>query len=275
VTLRYNTISLLTDYGVVDESVGVVRSVIRSITPAVTVIDITHGITQFDVRAGAVALVRAANYMVPGVVIADVDAAGGRTRRAIAVEVGDGESVLIGPDNGLLAPIVNHVGGARRVVELTEAVYHLTSPAPTFSGRDVFAPSAAHLCAGIDLTELGPPIDPHDLVPAVIPFCAEKDGVVTGDVLSVDHYGNVHTNVSPEHLSLFQDDAKVQVSTHAKTAVIPAVSTFADVAEHEAAFLVDAAGLIAFVVNQGSAARFLGVGSGDTFTVTAALSPGS
>src|SRR6187397_2572031 len=96
---RHDTISFLSDYGLADEFVGVVKSVIRSIAPHVTVIDITHDIAAHDVRAGGLALARSAQYLVPGVVLAVVDPGVGSDRRAVAVEVGDGESVLVGPDN--------------------------------------------------------------------------------------------------------------------------------------------------------------------------------
>lgn len=248
-----------------DESVGVVKSVIRSIAPAVTVVDITHNVPQFDVRTGSIALMRAANYLVPGIVLAVVDPGVGTFRRAIAVEVGDGESVLLGPDNGLLAPIVNHVGGATRVVELTNLDYQLPAPGATFAARDIFAPAAAHLSLGLQLEKLGPVIDPAELVPAVIPFSAEKDGVLTGDVLYVDHYGNVHTNITPEQLETFGDE--VQFACGGRETRLPLVSTFGDVKEHSPAFLIDDVGMIALIVNQGSAARDFKLANGDTFTI--------
>ncbi|MGH9269208.1 MAG: SAM-dependent chlorinase/fluorinase, partial [Acidimicrobiales bacterium] len=103
----YDTISFLSDYGLDDEFVGVVKSVIRGLAPAATVIDITHGVAPYDVRAGALALVRSVEYLAAGVVLAVVDPGVGTDRRAVAVEVGEaGESVLVGPDNGLLAPAV-------------------------------------------------------------------------------------------------------------------------------------------------------------------------
>ena len=157
-TLRYDTISFISDYGLSDEFVGVVKSVIRSIAPEVAVVDVTHDVAPHDVRAGGLALARSAQYLVPGVVLAVVDPGVGGNRRAVAVEVGDGASVLVGPDNGLLAPAVAMVGGASRAVELTAEHYHLQSPGPTFAGRDLFAPVAAHLCLGTSFEDLGTPL---------------------------------------------------------------------------------------------------------------------
>jgi S-adenosylmethionine hydrolase len=116
---RYDTITFLSDYGLVDEFVGVVKSVIRSIAPDAVVIDLTHEIEPHDVRGGGLTLARSAQYLAPGVVLAVVDPGVGSDRRAVAIEVGDGQSVLLGPDNGLLASAVAMVGGADRAVALT------------------------------------------------------------------------------------------------------------------------------------------------------------
>ena len=103
---RHDTLSFLSDYGTDDEFVGVVHSVVVSIAPHVRIVDVTHGIAPHDVRAGGLALARSAQYLCPGVVLAVVDPGVGTTRRRVAVEVGSGQSVLVGPDNGLLAPAV-------------------------------------------------------------------------------------------------------------------------------------------------------------------------
>ncbi len=142
---RYDTVSLLTDYGLTDEFVGVVKSVIRDIAPHVVTIDLTHEVPAFDVRAGALALARCIPYVATGIVVAVVDPGVATQRAAVAIEVAKGEGVLIGPDNGLLAPAVALTGGAERAVALTNPAFQLPAPGPTFAGRDVFAPAAAHL----------------------------------------------------------------------------------------------------------------------------------
>src|SRR5688572_10992104 len=138
----YDTVSFLSDYGTQDEFVGVVKSVIRSLAPGAVVIDLTHEIPPHDLRSAGLALVRSAQYLAPGVILAVVDPGVGTERRAVAVEVGDGMSTLVGPDNGLLAPAVAMVGGATRAFVLDNDEYHLPAPGPTFAGRDVFAPAA-------------------------------------------------------------------------------------------------------------------------------------
>ena len=137
---RYDTVSLLTDYGLTDEFVGVVKSVIRDIAPHVVTIDLTHEVPAFDVRAGGLALARCIPYVASGIVVAVVDPGVATDRAAVAIEVAQGEGVLIGPDNGLLAPAVALTGGAERAVALTNPEYQLPAPGRTFAGRDVFAP---------------------------------------------------------------------------------------------------------------------------------------
>ena len=216
--LRFSTISFLTDYGTDDEFVGVVKSVIRSIEPGITVIDVTHGIPRHDVRAGSLALARAAQYLAPGVVLAVVDPGVGTERRAVAVEVGQGQSVLVGPDNGLLAAAVGMVGGADRVVELTNPDYHLPSPGATFDGRDVFGPAAAHLCAGVELEELGDLIDPTSLQPGMIPLPFDDGDAIAAQVLWVDHFGNAQLNVGPDDVDHLGDQVRLRFGERTRVA---------------------------------------------------------
>src|SRR5579872_2840663 len=183
---RYETVSFLSDYGHVDEFVGVVHSVIRSLAPHATVVDLVHDLPPFDVRAGSLALSRAVQYLAPGILLAIVDPGVGTDRRAIAAEVGEeGEGVLIGPDNGLLGPAALLCGGVTRAVELTNPDYQLVAPGPTFAGRDVFAPAAGHLAAGVPLTALGPEIDPHGLRPGLIPLSGTDGDAIVAEVLWV------------------------------------------------------------------------------------------
>jgi len=273
---RYDTISFLSDYGLADEFVGVVRSVIRTTAPHVTVIDVTHGIAAHDVRAGGLALARSAQYLSPGVVLAVVDPGVGTDRRAIAVEVGDGESVLVGPDNGLLAPAVALVGGATRVVELTSTEHRLTSPGPTFDGRDVFAPAAAHLCCGVALDALGPEIDPGSLRPGILPVPQVTHGGLGTEVLWVDRYGNVQLNVGPDDLADLGSDTDdvVAVRTESGQRTARRVRTYAELGPGQLGLAVDSYGLLALVCDQRSAATELAVGPSDAVTLSAVTEGG-
>src|SRR5690606_9728431 len=175
------------------------------VAPHVTVIDITHGIRPYDLKGGALTLARSVQYLCPGVVLAVVDPGVATDRRAVAIEVGGGQSYLVGPDNGLLASAVGMVGGATAAVELTRAEYQLPAPGPTFAGRDVFAPAAAHLCAGVPLEAFGPAIDPAELVPGIVPLPRDEDGAIVGEILWVDRYGNCQLNVDPEAVAGWGD----------------------------------------------------------------------
>jgi S-adenosylmethionine hydrolase len=157
---RYDTISFLSDYGTADEFVGVVKSVVREIAPHVAVIDLTHAVPPFDVRSGSLTLARCISYVPSGVVLAVVDPGVGTDRKAVAVEVADGEGVVIGPDNGLIAPAVAMAGGAGRAVLLTNEEYQLGAAGATFAGRDIFAPRARTCATASTSYELGEPIEP-------------------------------------------------------------------------------------------------------------------
>jgi S-adenosylmethionine hydrolase len=258
---RYDTISFLSDYGTRDEFAGVVRSVIRQLAPTVAVVDLTHHIPAHDVRAGGLALARSVQYLAPGVVLAVVDPGVGTARRAIAVEVGDGASVLVGPDNGLLAPAVSMVGGATRAVELANPDYQLPAPGPTFAGRDVFGPAAAHLCNGVDLIELGPELDVHGLMPGMIPITRVEEGAVVAEVLWTDAYGNLQLNVDPAEIDAFGERIELRFDGRVRTGVRH--GTYAEVPVGEIGLVVDSYGLVSLAVDRGSAADELGVATGD------------
>ena len=262
----FETVSFLSDYGLADEFVGVVKAVIRAIAPAATVIDVTHQVAPHDVRAGSLVLARSIQYLPPGVVLAVVDPGVGTERRALAVEVGgddpqDERSVLIGPDNGLLAPAVALAGGARRAVSLTDPSWHLAAPGPTFAGRDVFGPVAAHLCAGVELDDLGDPVDPSSLVPGIVPLSREDGAAVEGEVLWVDRFGNAQLNVGPDEIESMGTPVVVRVGDRSRNAA--RVTSFADLAPGQVGLVVDSYGLLAVALDRRSAAEELPLAAGD------------
>ncbi len=264
---RFDTISFLSDYGLDDEFVGVVKAVIRAIAPHVTVLDITHNVPVHDVRAGALALARSIQYLPSGVVLAVVDPGVGSGRRALAVEVGEEEpAVLVGPDNGLLASAVALAGGAGRAVALTNDDYHLDSPGPTFAGRDIFAPAAAHLCLGVDLEELGELVDPYSLLPGVVPLAREEEGTVVGEILWVDRYGNAQLNVGPDDIEAMGDRLLVRIGDRPPRLAIRA-RTYADLKAGQVGLVVDSYGLLSVALNRRSASEELRIGAGDAVTV--------
>jgi S-adenosylmethionine hydrolase len=264
---QLDTITFLSDYGTGDEFVGVVKSVIRSIAPHVTVIDLTHEIPPYDVRAGALTLSRATQYLCPGVVLAVVDPGVGSERRAIAVEVGGGQSYLVGPDNGLLAGAVAMCGGATAAVELTSADHQLPTPGPTFAGRDVFGPAAAHLCAGVPLTDLGPAVDPLSLLPGLVPLTREEDGALVAEVLWVDRYGNCQLNVDPDDVAGFGPRVQLRWGDDVRTAAL--ATTYAGIAPGQVGLVVDSYGMLSVCFGRRSAAEELRMPAGTEVTLAA------
>ena len=264
----YDTVSFLSDYGLVDEFVGVVKSVIRTIAPHVTVVDITHGVAPHDVRGGGLALVRSVQYLAPGVVLAIVDPGVGTDRRAVAVEVADGEAVFVGPDNGLLASAVAMSGGATRAVELTELDYQLEAPGPTFAGRDVFAPATAHLCAGVDLAALGSEVDPYSLRPGVLPISQVEGAAIKAEVLWVDRYGNAQLNVDPSEIESMGDRVAVRYGLD-QLRVAKRAYTYGHLQPGELGLIIDSYGLMSLALDRMPASGELHLRAGDSVTLEA------
>jgi S-adenosyl-L-methionine hydrolase (adenosine-forming) len=267
--LRFETISFLSDYGLDDEFVGVVKSVVRSLAPGVTVIDITHNIAPHDVRAGGLALARASQYLAPGVVIAVVDPGVGTARRAVALEVGDGQSILVGPDNGLLAPAVAMCGGATAAVALDNPEFHLVTEdegaGVTFAGRDIFAPVAAYLCLGVELRDLGTEIDVESLTPGLIPVARNEESAIIAEVLWVDRYGNAQLNIDLSDIASLGSALRVRARESVRRAML--ASTYAEVAAGVVGLVVDSYGLLSLSVDRGSAALELRIAAGDEIRV--------
>ena len=272
---RYDTVSFLSDYGLRDEFVGIAKGVIADIAPHARVIDLTHEVPPFDVRAGSLALARCISYVPSGVVLAVVDPGVGTARRGIAVSVGGGRGVLIGPDNGLLSMGTALAGGADAAVVLNNPKYQLEAPGATFAGRDIFAPAAAHLCNGVALGELGDAIDPNLLLPGVVPLPRTEGDTVVAEVTWVDRYGNCQLNVGPDEVASLGSTISVGLTSptgERSTRSAPVVRTFADIGGG-IGLVVDSFGMLAICVDRGSAAAELSVAPGDAVTLSAVVEP--
>jgi S-adenosyl-L-methionine hydrolase (adenosine-forming) len=261
----FDTVSFLSDYGLADEFVGVVKAVIRDLAPKVVVLDLTHEIPAHDIRAGSLALARCIQYVPSGVVLAVVDPGVGTSRRAVAVEVAGGAGVMVGPDNGLLAPAVAMAGGPGRAVVLSDPAYHLPAPGATFAGRDIFAPVAAHLCNGVPISALGEAIDPAALVPGVIPIPRDGPDGLVAEVLWVDRFGNAQLNVGPDEVAGWGDTLRLAWRDEVRAARL--VSTFDEIGPGAVGLVVDSYGLLAVALMRRSAADELGLGPGDEITL--------
>jgi S-adenosylmethionine hydrolase len=262
-------IAFASDYGLADEFVGVCKAVMWGLAPDVRILDVSHDIPPHDVRAGALLLVRAVQYLPDDcVVLAVVDPGVGTSRRLVGVEVAGG--MLLGPDNGLLAPAVAMAGGARSVVSLDDPDYQLPAPGPTFAGRDILAPAAGHLAAGVRLSELGTSIDPATLVPGLVSLPEVRDdGSIAGEVWWVDRFGNCQLNIDPDELSIAgaREGARLEVHVGGEIRAARWVHTYADAKPSELVLLVDSYGLLALAYDRESAAATLRLKAGSAVTL--------
>jgi S-adenosylmethionine hydrolase len=254
-------VAFLSDYGYRDPFVGVCHAAIARVDPSIPVIDLTHGIAPQNIRGGAIALADAIPFLPrDAVVIAVVDPGVGSERRAVAVQTFDGQ-ILIGPDNGLLAPAIALCGGAEAVAELSQSPWALAPMAETFHGRDLYSPVAAQLAAGADLAEAGQPLDPAILVSIDLPRPTIGDGELSAEVLDVDVFSNVRLAAARADLEELgvADGARVEIETAGLRTPARFVKTFADVEPHEALVFEDANGSLSIAINQGHAAAELGI----------------
>jgi hypothetical protein len=248
--------------------------VIARIAPELRVIDITHGVPRGDVRAGALALLRAVQYIPNGVVVAVVDPGVGTGRRAIVAETDWGH--FVGPDNGLLAPAVAMVGGAHRFVSIESEEYRLPRDGVTFDGRDVFAPAAAVLASGeATLDELGPALDPDSITPLLLPLVDHDGGSVSGEVFWVDAFGNAQTNVTPDDLRLagVLPGSDVLVRIGAGEHKMSWVDTYGDATS--AVIHIDSYGMIAIAIPGGRADEVLNLSAGLSVGVSPSAQSGA
>jgi S-adenosyl-L-methionine hydrolase (adenosine-forming) len=268
-------IFLLTDYGHRDEFAGVVRAVVAREAPGAPIVDLSHDVPPFDVRAGALTLVRCAPHLGAGVLVAIVDPGVGTSRRALAVEVagsaraagvfaGRGASSrsesprhVLGPDNGLLPWVLDALGPSLRAVALPVS-------GSTFDGRDVFAPAAAALWRGEPLASVGEDVELDTLVRLPPARLLVGDGIVDAEVLWVDRFGNAQLAAAPSDLARAGLGPGIEIVLEAGPGT-PArmAATFAELGDDEIGIVADASGMLALVCNRRPAATVLGVQAGD------------
>jgi S-adenosylmethionine hydrolase len=261
-------ISFLSDFGLADEYVGVVHGVLAKLAPASRVIDVGHSTLRGDIRAAALALTRAIQYLPEGVALVVVDPGVGSERKALAVDTPWG--YFVGPDNGVLSPAVAMMGGASTIVSVENPEARIPSPGETFHGRDVFAPAAALLASGeASIEELGPTVAPDQVQPLLLPLPEASGSTVVGEAWWVDVFGNVQTNIGPDDLAALglAPGSTVTVKVGASLHSLPWVGTFSEVAPGEGLVHVDSAGLIAIAVREGRADEELNLGSGVSVTL--------
>lgn len=271
-------ITLTTDFGIVDGYVGTMKGVMLDILPQAQLVDITHGITPQDICQTAYVLYAAYRFFPPQAVhLVVVDPGVGSARRSVAVHSSCG--TFVGPDNGVFSYVMAQES-VETVVELANSRYHLPSVSQTFHGRDIFAPAAAHLAAGVAIEELGPTVPNPVTLP--LPRLEIAPGRISGKVLHTDHFGNVITSIGRllwkgEELSLtpaFRQQREEQARFRADEALVtigrpPGQEigtlrrTYADVDPGDVLALVGSGGHVEIAVREGSAAERLGLQAGD------------
>jgi len=267
-------ITFLSDYGYADEFAGVCRAVIARIAPDAEVIDLTHGIRRHAVAEGAAVLARALPYAAPGIHLAVVDPGVGSERRAVAVRTREDDRILVGPDNGLLAPAIERFGGALAAADVSLSPFRLEPVSATFHGRDVFAPIAARLAIGETLVDAGEAVDPGLLValegqqePRV------QEGKVVAHVVYVDRYGNAALDLSHEQIPetglRLGRRLRVRAGGGAARDAVYGL-TFGDAGAGELILYEDSYRVLGLAVNRGSAAEALGLEPGTEITLEAA-----
>jgi S-adenosyl-L-methionine hydrolase (adenosine-forming) len=279
-------LALLSDFGLRDHYVGSMKAAALSVCPDLTLVDITHDIAPHDVLGGALQLAVSFKFFPAGTVfVAVVDPGVGSTRRGIAAEAG--EYRFVAPDNGLLTAVF-HDTRPRRIVELTERRYFRPTVSRTFEGRDRFAPAAAWLLRGVDLTALGRPI--HDPVLLDLPRPEVRDDEIHGRVVQEDHFGNLITNIdrrtfekflgmrsstaSPSRFSEPASPARAQSSARqpftlqvGECTIGRLVATYAEIPEDEVCALFGSSDHLELAARSAKASTRLGLGAGASVVV--------
>ncbi len=256
-------VCFFSDYGYTDDFAGVCRAVIARLAPAVRVIDVTHGLPERDVLAGAVVLRNTLPYMPDGaVILAVVDPGVGGPRLPVALR-SHGDRLFVGPDNGLLMLAVDLDGGVDVAYELSNRELWLKPLSATFHGRDVFAPAAALLAAGLPLADCGEPLAPESLERIDFPLPRRHRDGLTALAVLVDRFGNVALNVRTRDLEKARLADMVELIANGERYHARVARTFASVRPSDIVVLIDSYGQASVAVNAGSAAEVLGLEVGD------------
>ena len=255
-------IALLTDFGTRDHYAGTMKGVALGICPDATLVDITHDIAAHDVLGGALELAASYKYFPAGTIfLVVVDPGVGSKRRGLAAEAGDYK--FVAPDNGVLTAVFDE-HPPRKVVELTERKYARPTVSRTFEGRDRFAPGAAWIAKGIDLGALGRPA--ADILRLEIPKAQADGDTIVGEVLRIDRFGNLVTNVDRRTFDrLANQTLDIRVGSHA---IAKVVSTYADANAGEVCALFGSSDHLEIAANGASAAALLALERGAAVTIT-------
>jgi S-adenosylmethionine hydrolase len=252
-------ITLTTDFGYKDPFVGEMKGVILSINPSVTLIDITHGIEPHNIEEGAFVIGSSYHYFPSGTIhIGVVDPGVGSERKPIIAHTND--HYFIGPDNGIFSHVMSSPEKVK-VIHITEGKYMLLKDSPTFQGRDVFAPVAAWLSKGIAIEEFGHVI--NDFRRFEIPVPELREDMVLGEVVYIDRFGNIITNIKKEHLFKFGERFCLEI----KGQLIQPLKHYSMAQDNNMYCLINSSNHLEVFVNKGSASRLFNIYRGEKAVV--------
>lgn len=260
-------ITLLTDYGITDSYVAEVKGAILKINSAITIVDISHDVGNYDISSGAFHMARSVPYFPEGTIhIGVVDPGVGSSRKAIIVKAGN--MWFVGPDNGLLAPSVERLG-YKQAWEITNHKLLPHRVSDVFDGRDVFGPTGALLSKGVPADEFGPRIDDIIRLPYYRPEI--QGDTIKGNIIHIDGFGNAVTNITYGTLANIgvKDETQFKLKIGDIEYTLPYVRRFSAVEEGKLLLLVAGGNYMEISVNQGNAAKHLGLRKGDKIMVQA------
>jgi len=261
-TVFMRPICFISDYGLSGELVGICKGVMMGIAPHVSIIDVTHDVSEFGVVRGAETLRHATRYMPEDAVyLAVIDPEDKTERRALAVEAQSG-AYLVGPDNGLLLPAAEVMGGVARAVHLTNPRYHVQPVSNTFHGRDIFPPVAAHLAAGTDLGDLGEDVIPASMAPIDFPEARRESGGLVAEIIDIDRFGNARLSATQGDIDLGYG-APVEIGVRDDIMDARYVQTFGASETGDLVLVIDSHWRLSLAINKGNASRALLLSLGD------------
>jgi S-adenosylmethionine hydrolase len=257
-------VTLMTDFGLKDPYVAEMKAAILGICPKAVIVDVTHEIAKFNIRMGAYVLASAAPYFPDGTVhVAVVDPSVGTRRRPIAIQTK--RSFFVGPDNGILV-LAAAKQGIESIHELTNPRFMMPKVSGTFHGRDVFAPAAAHLLNRVKPAEFGSEV--REATEADFAKVTWKNGMLFGEVLHIDGFGNIITNINQKEIAENRVKGEVNVELAGNNLKLKFCKAYGETKPQEPLILIGSHGFLEISVNQGNAAEKFKTKAGDTVIVS-------
>jgi S-adenosyl-L-methionine hydrolase (adenosine-forming) len=259
-------ITLTTDFGKQAHGIAAMKLVIYRINPCAKIIDYAHGLPDFDV-VSASRTMECLWFSQPTINVCVIDPGVGTDRRSLAIMTKSGH-IFVGPDNGIFPSACKLMGGIIKANEITNLKLMNDIVTPIFHGRDIFAPAAAHISKGVDISEFGPEVEVSSLVQAPYLEAQETDGIIKAEVIAINKFHSIHINILWDVFDSFTTKIKsVNVKTKEKNFTAKVVNTFGEATNGEIVILKDDFGLVQLATNRGNLNIELGLGIGSKITL--------